>query len=253
MTREKILEDIIEGYRNTIYQRYQYQNIKDKYEIPESINEETVNLLRDYFLNYIYPEFNKRAELNESFKSLDNYIKHPKKLLRILLDASHLIFNYGRHLPKILNTGLKAMKSFRAAAGFENNLVDEAIKNKIEAPYDLSKINTLINLLPRKEIEKFIDITQSLFEILHDRILIEKIKEIIQYLILVMKTKKESYSLSQIRGLEIGLEMINKGDKLFNRLAKEDQQNLVYLITEIEKDILEINFKKHKNPTRNKV
>ena len=253
MTREKILEDIIEGYRNTIYQRYQYQNIKDKYEIPESINEETVNLLRDYFLNYIYPEFNKRAELNESFKSLDNYIKHPKKLLRILLDASHLIFNYGRHLPKILNTGLKAMKSFRAAAGFENNLVDEAIKNKIEAPYDLSKINTLINLLPRKEIEKFIDITQSLFEILHDRILIEKIKEIIQYLILVMKNKEESYSLSQIRGLEIGLEMINKGDKLFNRLAKEDQQNLVYLITEIEKDILEFNFKKHKNLTGNKV
>ena len=68
-----------------------------------------------------------------------------------------------------------------------------------------------------------------------------------------MKNKEESYSLSQIRGLEIGLEMINKGNKLFNRLAKEDQQNLVYLITEIEKDILEINFKKHKNPTGNKV
>ena len=249
MTREKVLEDIIEGYRNTIYQRYQYQNIKDKYEIPESINDETVTLLRNYFLNYIYPEFNKRAELNESFKSLDNYIKHPKKLLRILLEASNLIFHYGRHLPKILNTGLKAMKSFRAAAGFENNLVDEAIKNKIEAPYDLAKINTLITLLPRKEIEKFIDNSQSLFEILHDRVLIEKIKEIIQHLILVMKNKERSYSLSQIRGLEIGLEMINKGDKLFNRLAKEDQQNLVYLITEIEKDILEINFRNIKPDT----
>ena len=101
MTREKIAEDIIEGYRNTIYQRYQYQNIKHQYDIPESINEETVNLLRNYFLNYIYPEFNKRAELNESFKSLDNYIKHPKKLLSILLDTSNLIFKYGIHLPKI--------------------------------------------------------------------------------------------------------------------------------------------------------
>jgi hypothetical protein len=232
MTREKILEDIIEGYRNTIYQRYQYQNIKDKYEIPESINEETVNLLRNYFLNYIYPEFNKRAELNESFKSLDNYIKHPKKL----------IFNYGIHLPKILNTALKVMKSYRAATGFENMLVDEAIKNIIEAPYDPSKINTLIKLLPRKEIEKFIDTFQSLFEILHDRILIKKIKEILEYLILVMKNKERYYSVSQIKGLEIGLEMINIGDKLFNRLAKEDQRKLVYLITEIEKDMLEINF-----------
>jgi len=192
MTREKILEEIIEGYRNTIYQRYQYQNIKDNYKIPVTINEETVNLLRNYWLNYIYPEFDKRKELNESFQSLDNYIKHPKKLLRLLLDATKLIFNYGRHLPKILTTGLKAMKTFRAAERFENSFVDEAIKNKIEAPYDEDKINALIKLLPRKEIERFIDISQSLFEILHDRIQIEKIKEIIQYLILAMKRKEES-------------------------------------------------------------
>ena len=238
MTREEILEEIIEGYRNTIYQRYQYQNIKDKYEIPDTINEETVNLLRNYFLNYIYPEYNKRAELNEAFKSLDNYIKHPKKLFRILLDASRLFFKYGRHLPKILNTGLKAMKSFRAASVFENMFVDEAIKNKIEAPYDLSKINTLLKVLPHEEIEKFIDISQSLFKILHDRTLVKKIKEIIQYLVLVMKKDDKSYSLSQIRGLEIGLEMLDEGDRIFNQLAKEDQQNLIYLITEIERDML---------------
>ena len=226
MAREKVLEEIIEGYRNTIYQRYQYQKIKDKYGIPESINEETVNQLRSYFLNYMYPEYNTRAELNEAFKSLDNYIKHPQKLLRILLDAAKLIFRYGRHLPKILNSGLKAMKTFRAATNFENSLVDEAIKSKIEAPYNLSKINTLIKLLSRKEIEKFIETSQSLFEILHNKILIEKIKEVIQYLILVMKEKEESYSLSQIKGLEIGLEMITEGDKLFNRLTKRRSKKL---------------------------
>jgi hypothetical protein len=239
MVREKVLEEIIEGYRNTIYQRYQYQVIKDKYGIPESINEETVNQLRSYFLNYMYPEYNTRAELNEAFKSLDNYIEHPQKLFRILLDAAKLIFRYGRHLPKILNSGLKAMKTFRAATNFEINLVDEAIKNKIEAPYNLSKINTLIKLLSRQEIEKFIETSQSLFEVLHNKILIEKIKEVIQYLILTMREKEESYSLSQIKGLEIGLEMINEGDKLFNRLAKEDQKNLVKLITDIERDKLD--------------
>ncbi|WP_034061524.1 hypothetical protein [Lacinutrix jangbogonensis] len=242
MTRDQILEDITEGYRNTIYKRYQYQNIKDKYGIPESIDEETVNLLRSYFLNYMYPEFNTRAELNEAFKSLDNYIKHPQKLLRILLDAAKLIFRYGRHLPKILNSGLNAMNTFKAATNFENNLVDEAIKNKIEAPYNPSKIDALIKLLSRKEIEKFIETSQSLFEILHDRILIKKIKEVIHYLILIMKAKEDAYSVSQIKGLEMGLEMIQEGDKIFNRLAKEDQQNLVNLIAEIEKDNLDSIF-----------
>ena len=131
------------------------------------------------------------------------------------------------------------MKSFRAAANFENIFVDEAIKYRIEAPYDISKINTLIKVLPPKEIEKFIEISQFLFEILHNRNLIKKIKEFVQYLIFLMKKKEESYSVSQIKGLELVLEMLNEGDKLFNRLTKEDQQNLVYLITEIEKDTLE--------------
>lgn len=239
MVREKILEEIIEGYRNTIYQRYQYQNIKDKYGIPESITEETVNQLRNYFLDYMYPDYNARVELNETFKSLDNYIKHPQKLLRILFDAAKLIFRYGKHLPKILNSGLNAMKTFKAATNFENNLVDEAIKNNIEAPFDPSKIDALIKLMSRKEIEKFIENSKSLFDILHDRILIEKIKEVIQYLILVMREKEESYSLTEIKGLELGFEMINEGYKLFNRLTEEDQQNLVNLITEIEKDTLE--------------
>jgi hypothetical protein len=242
MNREKVLEDIIGGYRQTIYQRYQYQHIKDKYDIPDSIDEETVNTIRNYWLEYIYPEYDQRTELNAAFDSLDDYIKHPKKLLSILLDATKLIFKYGRHLPKILIAGLKAMKSFKAAARFENSFVDEAIKNNIEGPYDQSKIKTLIKLLPREEIETFIGMSQSLFEILHDRILIEKIKEIIQYLILLMKKQEDSFSSSQIRGLELGFEMLNKGDMLFNQLSKEDQQGLVYLITEIERDMLDYNL-----------
>jgi|TARA_R110002110_G_scaffold223984_7_gene437796 uncharacterized protein YdiU (UPF0061 family) len=239
MTRQEVLEEIIEGYRNTIYQRYQYQIIKDKYGLPESINEETVNQLRNYFLDYMYPENKTREELNEAFKSLDDYIKHPQKLLRILLDAAKLIFRYGRHLPTILNSGLKAMKTFKAATHFENNLVDEAIKNKIEAPYTQSKINTLIKLLSRKEIEEFIENSQTLFEILHDRILMQNIKEIIQYLINIMKKNVESYSVIEVKGLEIGLEMLTQGDNLFTQLTTEDQENLITLISEIEKDKLD--------------
>jgi Lhr-like helicase len=239
MSKDKVLEKIIEGYRNTIYQRYQYQNIKDTYGIPESINEETVNQLRNYFLNYMYPKYETRTALNEAFSSLDNYIKHPNKLLRILLDAAKLIFRYGRHLPKILNSGLNAMNTFKAATDFENNLVDKAIKNNIKAPYDLLKIDALIKLLSRKDIEKFILYSQSLFEILHDKVLIEKIKEVIQYLIRIMRERRDSYSLSEIKGLEIGLEMIHEGYKVFSRLAKEDQKNLVKLITDIEKDNLD--------------
>ncbi|MFT5231488.1 MAG: hypothetical protein ACI97R_001562, partial [Candidatus Azotimanducaceae bacterium] len=59
--REKVLEEIIEGYRNTICHRYQYENIKKTYDLPASIDEATVNQLREYFLNYMYPAHDKRV------------------------------------------------------------------------------------------------------------------------------------------------------------------------------------------------
>ena len=242
MQKDKTLQ-IISGYRSTIASRYQYQLIKDKYEIPNSITEETVDELRNYFLNYIYPEFEKREELNAAFKSLDEYIEHPSKLLVVLKDALKLVFKYGIHLPKILNAGLDAMKTFQAATKFENSLVKEAINNKIEAPFDHKKIDSLIKLLSRQEIEEFIQISESLFEILHDRVLIEKIEEVIEYLISVMKKNEAFYTQNQIHGLEIGYEMIIEGDKLFNKLSKEDQLRFVILIMKIENDILDNIFK----------
>jgi hypothetical protein len=228
MPNENILKEIIEGYRNTIAQRYQYQNIQRKYEIPESMTEETVNSIRSYFLNYIYPEFEKRAELNEAFQCLDDYTKHPEKLLRALVDSVRLIFSHGRHLPKILKSGLKAMNTFKAATNFEDKLINKATNSKIAAPYDVSKINGLIKQLSRKEIQQFIDSAESLFEILHDEPLIKNIKEVIQTLISIMKKKQESYSLNEV-----------KGHALFKQLTKEDQQKLVPFIIKIEQDTLD--------------
>ncbi len=239
MNREETLKEIIAGYRDTIGERYQYQKLKNKYEIPTTINEETVNVLRAYFLDYIYPEYEKRQELNDAFESLDDYSKRPEKLLRILMESVKIVFKYGRHLPKVLGAGLKALTSFRAATKFENNLVAEAIRRKISPPYDQSKINRLTGFLSRKEIEQFIDSVQSLFEILHDRVLVGKIKEMLHYLIAKMREKPKIYGADEVRGLEIGMEMLNKGDALFKQLTKEDQQNLIHLVIKIERDVLD--------------
>jgi hypothetical protein len=238
-SREEILKEIIEGYRKVLFKRYQYENIRKKFEIPDTIDKKTVDGFRTYYLTYVYPEYSKRATLNNAFKSLDNYSNKPQKLISILLDTSKLIFKYGLHLPKILKTGFKALKTFKAAENFETTFVNTAVEKNINPPFDNKKFNILLKALSKKEINDFIETSQALFNTLHDKKLVKKIKEIIQHLINVMKSKPNYYSKNQIKGLEIGFELLNEGDKLFNKLTKQDQKKLIYLITDIERDMLD--------------
>ncbi len=238
-SEKEILDEIILGYRNVIEQRYQYDNIVHDYEIPESFNKDRVNLFRNYFLDNIYPHPQKRDELEDAFNSLDNYIKHPKKLMKIIIDSSALIFKYGRHLPKILKAGVKALQSFRAATNFENKLVDAAFELELAPPYSPENINEIIQSLSLNDIHQFIENNEALFQTLHDRKLVKKIKEIVDYLITKMKKSPNVYSQEEINGLEIGKKIIVDGDLLFDQLTEEEQHRIFEFVLDMERSVLE--------------
>ncbi len=229
-----ILKGIIVAYRHIIEERYQYEKLKEKHALPPTITKDQINEIRSYFLTYIYPEFEKRKQLNEAFESLDDYIKNPRKLLQILIDSSSIIFKYGRHLPKILNSGIKALRSFRDANRFENQIVSAAERSKQQPPFDTATIYSFIRKLSREEIDQFIESSSLLFEILHDRQQVQKIIDIMAALISKMKANTNTYSKEEIAGLEIGYELISKGNVLFENLGKENQEQLIDFIVHVE-------------------
>ncbi|WP_026778100.1 hypothetical protein [Polaribacter sp. Hel_I_88] len=245
MAEEILLNEIIIGYRNLIAERYQYKILKEKYDFPETINEEVVEDIKAYFLTYVYPDLEKRAELNEAFSTLDDFIKHPEKLLNLVLPSLKLIFTHGKHLPKIFNAGLKAMKSFRGATKFENAIVQKAKQENSKPPFTTKKINKLIQLLPYSELEEFMKNTETFFNIIYDKELVEKIKEIISFLISKMKSKPKVFSIKEIKGLSLALETISKGEEMLNKITLKDQEILIGFVLQIEKDHLQAIFKTH--------
>ena len=246
--REKeLLEEVIIGYRKVIKKRYSYENIQKRKGVPASFDEERVEVLRNYFLNYLYPPPEKRAELDAAFQSLDDYIKNPEKFFRLLVDSTSLIFKYGRHLPQILKAGITALQSFRRVNKLEDGFVKSAIALNLEPPYEEQEIEILVRSLSRKELDQFVEGNQNLFGLLHDRVLIDKIQEVIEHLIKKMRKRPKIYSQAQIQGFEIGQEIILKGNALFDQLAKEEQEKIFALIIEMEQEILdEIFLKKEK-------
>ena len=244
MSKELLSNDIILGYRNLIEERYQYKDLKEKYDFPETINEKVMDNIKIYFLTYIYPDLEKRAELNEAFSTLDNFIKHPEKLLNLVVDSLKLLFTHGRHLPKIFNAGLKAMKSFRGATKFEKTIVLKAVQENSKPPFTTLKINKLIQLLPYKELEEFMKNTETFFNIIYDKELVDKIKEIISFIISKMRNKPKIFSQKEIIGLTLALDTISKGEEMLNKLTQKDQEILIAFVLQIEKDCLEKIFSK---------
>jgi hypothetical protein len=234
--KSQILGNVIIGYRKVVDDRYQYKNLKDRKGFPDSFTEQRVEKFKSYFLNYVYPPLEKREILDEAFDSLDNFIKYPDKLMRVLIDSASLIFKYGKHLPKILRAGLKALKSFRSASKFEGNLVEKAIVQNQNPPYSIIQIEGLIKTLSRKEIDEFMESSLTLFDTLHDRTLVAKIKRIMDHLVEKMKRRPKVYSSAEVKGLEIGKEIIEKGDLLFEELSTEEQGEIFKFIVEMERE-----------------
>lgn len=242
ITQQEILNGVIIGFRKLVQDRYQYEKIVAKYDIPESFDEERMNRYRDFFLEQMYPEPEDREVLNDAFKSLDNYLTHPDKLLRILFDSAAIVLRHGSSIPKLMGAGIKGFRSFRTATGFEEKLVWKAKSSGKHPPYSIDDMNSFIKALRRKEIDAFITNVRDLLEILYDRRLVREIITITKELIARMKKNRRRYSESEIAGLEVGLNMMIEGNKLFDELSADDQLRIFDIIIHIEVDHLEALF-----------
>ena len=105
-------------------------------------------------------------------------------------------------------------------------------------PYSIVDINTLIKSLSPKAINQFIDNNKSLFGIMKDRKLVHKIIEIVTYLISKMEESPAVYSAEEIKGLEIGRDIIVKGSQLFDQLSQKELDEVLEFAIQLETDSL---------------
>jgi hypothetical protein len=236
---KEILNGVVIGFRKLIYDRYQYDEVVSKYEIPDSFDEERMARYRNFFLDQIYPHPENREPLEEAFRSLDNYLTHPDKLLRIVFHSAAIVFRHGRSIPRLMGAGIKVFKSFRTATDFEVKLVRKAKSSGKLPPYSSADINSFVVALRKKEIHDFVVNTTNLLELLNDKRLVREIITIMKELIARMKKSPKDYSKSEIGGLEIAFQMLIEGNGLFESLSTVDQKRIIEVVVAIEVDVLE--------------
>ncbi|MCB0538292.1 MAG: hypothetical protein KDE33_12285 [Bacteroidetes bacterium] len=235
---KKLLDNIIDNYRQMVNNRYEYDYLKNNYELDSSITKELTDEVKLYFLNYVYPDADQRDMLNKAFSDLDKHIKNPLHILKLVGDASGLILKFGFQFPKALKAGLQTLNSFKTARELETELSKNAEKLKLKYPIEIKDVEHLISKIEPKKLENFIDSFDDLLSSLTDTKLLKKTIEIMDALTAKMKLQKDFFSPDEIKAIDLGKNILEAGYSIFKNLDENQKKIMIELILTNERNFI---------------
>lgn len=221
---------LLEHLRNTIKDRYDYKDIKARLSIPDTVTNEIVIDLRNYFLDYVYPPAEKRLKLEQAFASLASYISKPHKVWRLIGSMSAAIFKFGRHFPTALKAGFSSLKVFQEADVFENYILKGAKAHNYEMPLSREQFISCITHMPRDVAENFIESVEVLLGSFSNAVLLEKTLAILDNVASKMRQYPHIYPNEEVEGIMLGKEIIGTGHRIFSKLHPNVKQTVVNVV-----------------------
>ncbi|MBK8393890.1 MAG: hypothetical protein IPL26_01405 [Leptospiraceae bacterium] len=244
---EKEFGLLILAYRKSLQTRYSRENL-DRFQEFSNIDQGTVNRLTSYFLELLYPELDERVKLDQAFAALASFVHTPEKMWGLLGSVGTIIFKFGKQFFSAAKAGVSALKSYVTAHKFESILYDHA-KELIKEGKNIEEeiyFNRLIASIPKKEADDFRHQIVSLFSTLSKKELLEKILQVMDYVIEKMQSKPETYTIDDINGISLGKGIILRGKDVFTELSQDKIQLILKGIDTIEKDFYERALRENK-------
>ncbi len=235
---------IIEKFREMVEKRYDFNELKQRFDLPPAITEEVIDEIENYFLSTIYPPAPERKELEEAFKDLADYVKQPRKMWNLFGDMARALFKFGRHFMVALKAGMDSLDSFMGAKNFETHMAEIANKNGILPPMSDEDFEDTMYQLPREDIEKFIHDVKSLFGAMVNTVLLAKTLDILDHVIQTMEKKPDVFPQKEIEGIKLGKALLKKGYDLFSKYDEETKKHIVEFIYKNEMWYIDAVYKK---------
>ena len=223
-------EHIINKFREMIDKRYEYEDLKKRFDIPSNITEDIIAEIKNYFLTTIYPPAVERKQLEEAFKELADYVRSPKKIWALFGDMARALFKFGRHFMQALRAGMDSLNSFVGAKNFESSMAKIANKNGIMPPMTDDDFEDTLYQLPREEIEKFIGDVKNLFGAMVNTTLLKKTLDILQHVIETMERKPQTFPKADVDGIKLGKSLLERGYTIFSKYDEATKNAIVEFI-----------------------
>jgi Trp operon repressor len=243
LTDDTFFPMLIAAYRKNILLKYSEERMR-KYPEYQGIPREKIDLLVRYFLELLYPEMEKRKQLDQAFAALKGFVQNPSKVFGLLGSLGVSLWKIGKYLPQAFRAGMSSLSSYITAHDMERRLLEAAkpflVKGvSIEEEH---QFQGLLALIPRAEAEKFRKDIVALFRTLTNTELVDRIILILDSLIQKMKSKPSLYTEVDVTGISLGYSILVQGKKILETLEESEKTLMISAIDQIEKDYYESCF-----------
>lgn len=223
----ELKSELIEQYRETIKERYQFKSIKKDENLPSFFTKEKADELLYFFLDNLYPEVEKRESLDAAFERLAGYVNQPKKIWGILGNLTAAIFKFGIQFPKAVVAGIETLKTHTEARNFEAKLLNAAEYRKLKSPITREDLLLCIADLEEEDIRAFLDSLQNLFLSIANTKMLEKTILILKDVATQMEKHKSTYGKEDIDAILLGVEILEKGNELMKQYSDSEKKEIV--------------------------
>lgn len=229
--------ELIEAYRHNIHCKYSQANLA-KYPEFVVLPPEKLETLIQYFLDLVYPSYEKRKELDRAFSSLKHFVHSPSKVFHLLTGLGFSLWTMGRYLPEAFSAGIMALHSYLNAHALEDLLLDASkpFLRRGESIRDEKIFRILLKTIPPEKADLFRKETTALFRTLTHRQVVDRIIRILEVLVAKMESHPDVYTEQDRSGIGHGLYILREGRRLLETLTDSESEIVVRAIDRIEED-----------------
>ncbi|MFN8277814.1 MAG: hypothetical protein U0T84_10035 [Chitinophagales bacterium] len=221
---------LIELYRESIAERYEWKAIKDDARLPKALDQRQADDLRRFFLDNLYAAPAQRARLDAAFSQLESYVRQPQKIWGILGNLAGALLQFGMHFPAALKAGMATLETHAAARKLEGALLDAAQKKKLTAEMTKEEFTGCLATLDQAVTERFIADLSQLFMVISDAVMLDKTLHILNNVLDRMKSKPDMYGTEDTSAIQLGIDVLTQGKELLAPFDFETKKGLIAFI-----------------------
>jgi hypothetical protein len=228
---------VLTFYREELMRRYQLDNVR-RFEPFETISDEQITELRDFFLDQIYPPVKRRASLDQAFDRLSSMLTSPRRMRPLVGTAIKSMWRMGTRLPSAISAGRSTVDAFIKTRELEAHMIKAGARRGLspEQAEDREEMLKLIQTVPEKMVYRLIDDIMDLFRALSNTEMLKVALAFMEHCLTVMKKHPDLYDEDDLEGVTLGMELLRGGLHLFLEVEPSHFKNIIEGIKQVETD-----------------